>query len=257
MINNLVKELAPTREKLVHHKLYNAFESVEDLKVFMQLHVFAVWDFMSLLKALQQQLTCTTIPWLPSANPKTRRFINEIVFGEESDVDAEGNTMSHYEMYLAAMKQLGAATEDILKLEHSLRSGKSLTLAINELEVHQSVKDFVKFTFEVIMTQKPHIISAVFTFGREDLIPDMFIGLVKGLTQDNTTEKLVYYLERHIELDGDEHGPLSLQMVEELCGEDNEKWKEASLYSEQALQLRIALWDAIATEIQKNKSVLT
>ena len=98
MIDNLTNELAPTRERLVYHKLYENLETIEDLKTFMQMHVFAVWDFMSLLKALQQQLTCTTLPWLPTGNPKTRRFINEIVLGEESDEDAKGNPMSHYDL---------------------------------------------------------------------------------------------------------------------------------------------------------------
>lgn len=257
MIDNLVKELEDTRQQLVHHKLYNTFDSVEDLKTFMQMHVFAVWDFMSLLKSLQQQLTCTTLPWLPSANPKTRRFINEIVFGEESDVDAKGNPMSHYEMYLEAMTQLGAETDEIKNFERLLKNGETVAKALNQLSINQSIKDFVNFTFEVVATQKPHVIAAVFTFGREDLIPDMFIGLVKGMSQEEKTEKLVYYLERHIELDGDEHGPLSLQMVEELCEADENKWKEASQYSKQALQFRIALWDAIAATIQKKKPVLT
>ena len=257
MIDNLTNELAPTRERLVYHKLYENLETIEDLKTFMQMHVFAVWDFMSLLKALQQQLTCTTLPWLPTGNPKTRRFINEIVLGEESDEDAKGNPMSHYEMYLEAMVQLGAETKEIKNFERLLKNGDSVAIALNQLSINQSIKDFVNFTFEVIANQKSHIIAAVFTFGREDLIPDMFIGLVKGMSQYEKTEKLVYYLERHIELDGDEHGPLSLQMIEELCGTDHEKWTEAYSFSKKALQLRIALWDAINASISKNTPVLT
>ena len=79
----------------------------------MEYHVYAVWDFMSLLKALQIELTCTTLPWKPVGDTKIRRLINSIVLEEESDVDADGNPSSHYEMYLDAMIECGADTKKI------------------------------------------------------------------------------------------------------------------------------------------------
>jgi hypothetical protein len=125
-----------------------------------------------------------------------------------------------------------------------------LDYAFQKSKTPQAVQDFVNFTFEVIATKKPHIIAAVFTFGREDLIPDMFIEIVKNLGENTSIDKLVYYLERHIELDGDEHGPISLKMVEELCGNDALKWDEALLYSKRALKHRVGLWDNIALHIK-------
>jgi len=256
MIKNILNDLDPLRKELINHPLYKSVRTKEDIQLFTQQHVFAVWDFMSLLKALQLHLTCVTLPWTPSSNPTTRRFINEIVFGEESDVDQQGVTMSHYEMYLAAMQQIGADISKMNVFCESIEGGKTVEEAFKVINASKAVEEFVAFTFEVIATQKPHIIAAVFTFGREDLIPDMFIEIVKSLGQDLSIDKLVYYLERHIELDGDEHGPISLKMVEELCGKDQAKWDEALIFSKKALEHRIALWNDIALAIEKQNSIL-
>ena len=119
------------------------------------------------------------------------------------------------------------------------------------------VKSFIDFTFGVIFEGKPHCIAAAFTFGREDVIPDMFIEIVqqsKTSPEDERYSKLLYYLNRHIELDGDEHGPISLSMVENLCGDDQTKWMETLEIAKSALQKRIALWDLIANSILKSKN---
>jgi hypothetical protein len=79
-------------------------KSIEDLHCFLENHVYAVWDFMSLLKALQSKLTCTTTLWFATTNPQTRYLINEIVVAEESDLTIDGQRSSHYEMYIEAMK---------------------------------------------------------------------------------------------------------------------------------------------------------
>jgi hypothetical protein len=107
-ISAIEKRLAPDKNRIVSHPLYPSIQRLADLQIFMEFHAYAVWDFMSLLKALQQQLTCTQVPWFPVGEADTRFLINEIVVGEEADVDANGRRMSHFEMYLAVMKQAGA-----------------------------------------------------------------------------------------------------------------------------------------------------
>ncbi|MDR2282321.1 MAG: DUF3050 domain-containing protein, partial [Sphingobacterium sp.] len=92
------------REQLLTHPLYSKIKDIADLRLFTETHVYAVWDFMSLLKSLQRRLTCVRVPWIASDYPNTRYLINEIVLAEESDEYIDGSRLSHYEMYLDAMK---------------------------------------------------------------------------------------------------------------------------------------------------------
>ena len=86
-IDYIQDKINDQREKLLKHKLYSNIETIKDLQVFTENHVYAVWDFMSLLKALQIKLTCTKTPWVPNSNSQTAYLINEIVLAEETDIN--------------------------------------------------------------------------------------------------------------------------------------------------------------------------
>lgn len=256
-IDRLKKEIAPIRQQLIDHRLYAGITSLADLNVFMEHHVFAVWDFMSLLKSLQRELTCTDVPWVPKGSAETRYLINEIVAGEESDVDEEGQRLSHFELYLKAMNQAGSNTAGILEFLEKIKEDVPVRTALTAVNVPAAVKGFVGNTFDVIST-KAYLQAAVFTFGREDLIPGMFISFVKELNRQ-TAEKVStfqYYLERHIEVDGGHHSHLACQMTENLCGNDEAKWDEATEAVKSALRSRISLWDSICEEISVEKRPL-
>ncbi|WP_047544635.1 DUF3050 domain-containing protein [Psychroserpens sp. Hel_I_66] len=257
-IQQIENELVSLRAQLKNHKLYSEMSSLDDIKIFMEQHVFAVWDFMSLLKSLQNKLTCTTTPWLPSSKPKTARFINEIVMGEETDLNELGEPKSHFEMYLDAMSQIGANTDHIENFIKSVENKNSINTALQTNQLAVETQNFVTFTFDIIDTDQSHKIASAFTFGREDVIPDMFFEILNQSQISNASySKLLYYLNRHIELDGDEHGPLSLKMIEELCGTDQQKWQDVLSVAKSSLQHRIALWDGITKLIGSQKTTIT
>ncbi len=250
-LQQLESAISGTRQKLVNHPVYTNIKDLDGLRCFMENHVYAVWDFMSLLKALQINLTCVSLPWVPVGNAATRYLINEIVAGEESDVDEAGVRTSHFELYIKAMDQAEANTEPILGLIRALQTGSTIAYALEDMEIPAAARNFMNFTFETIATGKPHLMAAVFTFGREDLIPDMFISLIKELKVQfpDKVDIFQYYIERHIEVDGGHHAALAHQMTIELCGNDESKWQEATEAVKEALEVRVALWDAIHQQI--------
>jgi len=250
-LETLRTRIEPLRQQIVQHELYTKINTIEAIRVFMQHHVVAVWDFMSLLKSLQRELTCVSNPWLPVGSANTRYLINEIVTGEESDVDQAGNRISHFELYLKAMEQAGANKLPIQELIASIQTGTSLEQALATSSLPDAAKRFAQHTFDLIEKNQPHILAAVFTFGREDLIPDMFLSILNKIEPGGqySIDLTKYYIERHIEVDGGHHSQLALEMTQELCGNDAQKWQEASAAVEKALASRVALWDGALSHL--------
>lgn len=258
-IQTINERIQSQKEALLQHSLYNKVQTISDLHLFLESHIYAVWDFMSLLKALQSQLTCTTTPWFATKNTEIRYLINEIVLAEETDLTLDGKHQSHFEMYIEAMESCGADTREINAFLEDVFETKNVFVSIKKSHLHPNIKAFLDFTFRVIDEGKSHKIAAAFTFGREDLIPSMFTEILKNFQAnfpETNLSKLIYYFERHIELDADEHGPMAMQMISELCGQDESKWEEVSAISIVALEKRIGLWDAIEEMIVKKETVL-
>lgn len=251
-LQELKKTIEPLRQQLITHELFQQMKTLNHLKIFMEHHVYAVWDFMSLLKSLQRKLTCVEVPWIPVGNPDTRYLINEIVIGEESDVNQYGERMSHFELYLNAMQQANCNFKYIDKFISNLKDKNNTEEALKNANVPNACQAFVKQTFKIIQNNNLHIQAAVFTFGREDLIPDMFLNIVHELNKHDSAPISIfeYYLKRHIEVDGGHHSHLAYQMTENLCGGDKQKWKEATTATQEALQERINLWDAVLEQIK-------
>jgi hypothetical protein len=254
-LQRIQERLTQLKAALLNHPIYREIDRLEALQLFMEHHAFAVWDFMSLLKALQQRLSCVEVPWLPSAHPLGSRLVNEIVLAEESDADGRGGFASHFDLYLRAMTRCGANTVPIDGFLGQLRQGKSVTAALQSPAVPECARCFVQHTFSFIEGDNLCAIASAFTFGREDLLPMVFQRIVDELNVEagGGLEDFKYYLERHIGLDGQEHGPMASRLLLSLCGSDESRWRVAEQAALDCLEARQRLWDGICVLIRGNK----
>ena len=242
--------LTPLRERLNAHPVYTSLRNVADLRNFVSHHVYSVWDFMSLAKSLQGTLAPTTLPWRPVGDPSVRRFINEIILEEESDLglpDREGNETyaSHFELYCQAMTEIGANPTPALAFVE-LAGQQGISAALQNGKAPAPALEFMATTFGFIASDKPHVVAAAFALGREHVIPQMFRAFLSGMNIGQAEAPVFhYYLERHIHLDEDSHGPLSLKMLEELCAGDPQRIREAETAACQAVEARIRFWDGV------------
>jgi hypothetical protein len=243
--------LRAERAQLVDHVLYTRLGGLDEVRAFMEHHVFAVWDFMSLLKSLQRALTCVDAPWTPRGDATARRLINEIVVGEESDDAPGGGYISHFELYSSAMQQCGARTAAIEGFVERVRGGSSVHDALASSGAPQGSRKFVEATFATLSTGSLPRIAAAFTLGREELIPDMFLRVVRDVSgrHGEPLTLFVDYLERHIHLDGERHGPMAARMLESICGDDPKAWSQALEGARDALRARRAFWDSIVAAL--------
>jgi hypothetical protein len=245
-----VSILNPLRHKLDNHPVYSAVHTADDLQLFMSNHVFLGWDFMSVVKYLQQEIAPATYPWAPRGNPSVRYFINQLVLEEESDQTPQDDTgnvgyASHFELYCKAMKEVGADPSVVQTFvakvaKEGIEAAFALGIAPN------ASRRFLETTFGVLSSGKPHVVAAAFALGREHIIPGMFRAFLKrmGITEQDAPT-FHFYLQRHIHLDGDFHGPISLLLLDELCDGDATRLQEAQDSACAAIEARLYFWDGI------------
>jgi Protein of unknown function (DUF3050) len=230
---------------LSDHAVYELVSTTSDLQVFMEHHVWAVWDFMNLLKAIQQRFTSTLIPWTPRGDGNMRRFVNEIVLDEESDKKPHDGYSSHFEIYLAAMVEVGARTEQVVRFIERLDAGEDFYGALADSGCPPAVVAFLDTTWRAARAGDAELVAA-FTFGREAVIPPMFRQFLARSGGLEHAEMLRYYLERHVELDGDSHSGLAESLLASSCGDDPAAWRLAEASARDCLVARGRLWDAVA-----------
>lgn len=232
------------------HPAYAALTNLPNLRVFMANHVFAVWDFMSLLKELQRRLTCVEVPWVPPRDPVAARMINEIVLAEETDEIRPGEYVAHFDLYLRAMRELGVDTGPIMSFVDAVRAGVPIDSALAAARVPACTQRFVMGTVD-LLRRPTHELAAAFLLGREQLVPEMFTRILATLERSGVQgDTFVLYLRRHIELDGEHHGQLAERLLTAVCGNDARLRAEAASCAEQALAARARLWDGVLAAMQ-------
>jgi hypothetical protein len=243
--------IEPLRAELLRHPIYGRVNDLPSLRLFMASHVWAVWDFMTLAKALQRSLTCVETPWLPPRDRRAARLINSIVLGEESDEIAPGQYASHFDLYLAAMAEVGADRAPIAALVSALRSGQPVGAALAEATIPRATREFVWTTLRTAGEGRVHEVAASFLHGREDLVPVMFRRILATLEVAGALvcPSFRCYLDRHVHVDEGEHAPMAAELLRSLCGEDEVKWKQAAEAAAVALTARRALWDGVFDQI--------
>jgi len=253
-IERLKEAVEPARQRVISHQLYGQLNALDPVLTFMEHHVFAVWDFMSLLKSLQRNLTCVEVPWVPTGPTGSRRLINDIVLVEESD-ELGGGFISHFELYLDGMTQAGADRKSIDAFIDLVRAGKPVLTALKEAETPAPSADFTTMTWNFIEDAPLHCQAAAFAFGREDLIPDMFDQVAAvNRSLSNKLSTFVDYLKRHIQVDAEEHTPMAMQMLADLCGDDETKWRQCEETINTALAARCQLWDGILAAVEAGRA---
>ncbi len=247
-IDELRTVIETARSEVVKHPIYSRLSTLADVNTFTESHVFAVWDFMSLLKNLQQHLTCVEVPWAPRGSVVSRRLINDIVLVEESDELGDG-FISHFELYVNGMEQAGADTKPIHDFLSRVVEGQAVPAALDAALAPAPAAAFVSATWSLLESAPLHCQAAAFAFGREDLIPEMFDQIIKIDDHGGRLATFRDYLARHIEVDGEQHTPMAMAMLADLCGDERAKWNECAETITQAMRARLALWDGIVAQL--------
>lgn len=243
-------------KELKTHSIFGAIRSMDELRYFMSWHVFAVWDFMSLVKRLQHEFTSVNLPWTPPSRPAAARLINDIVLGEESDVMPDGSHSSHFNLYLAAMREVGADTSQIECFVNLVRSNIAVDIALRMVNAPEPIQKFVLATIESAKNDSVYEVLGSFLYGREDAIPQMFKTLLSDWSvPPEETPIFVYYLQRHIELDSDNHGPAATSLVNDVSAGNAYQLQQIYRAGISAIEHRIALWNALQSELIHKQEV--
>lgn len=241
--------LEQRRTAITMHPVYSQLSDVQAVRCFMEHHVFAVWDFMSLVAALRDALTCGRPPWRPVGSAEVRRFVNELAIGEESDEHPDGGYISHFELYLEAMAVAGADTGPIEAFLAGLERGEPVPTALHGCGAAPGATRFVERTWSLVESSDLASVVGSFAFGRESLIPAMFGSLRALGSRQPELGLFCWYLDRHIDLDGDEHTPLAFKLVVNVCGDDEDAWTRCRDAARISLDSREALWESVSTTI--------
>lgn len=249
MRHDLEQSIQLERQALLSHPLFASILTLDDVRLLMETHVYAVWDFMTLLKRIQRELTCVELPWTPPRHRDAARLINEIVVGEESDEMPDGGFASHLTLYLNAMDEIDADASVFRSFLEWVVRGMPPSLALELVPVPDAARVFVAGTLKTAQDGSLEEVLAHFLFAREDVIPAMFSRLLKSwAVPESSAPMFCHYLKRHIELDNEKHTPAARRLIAEVIG-TCEQEELLARSARAAIRARIALWDGVQVQL--------
>jgi len=239
----LEARLRPDLDQLAEHAIYG--DAHLAIARFMEFHVYAVWDFMSLLTGMIARLRPGGARWRPTREPVALRLLQEILLAEETDVVTPTFLGSHYEFYLQCMAEVGADASTLESIVNAISWGQDSAL----LRAPEAASSFVRTTLALVDGPIEGAAGAL-VFGREVVLPEMFARFDGDLPSGFRR-----YLDRHVELDGGEHGPKAKWILARLCGTDPARWARAERGARASLAARRVLWDGALAAVRESATV--
>lgn len=230
-----------------NHSIHQHINTKQQLQMYMEHQVFAVWANMSLLNYLKEEFTKTTNPWLPIGDPELRFLINKTNLQEETAKNYFGAHQSEFEIYLDAMASTGANTENITNFLRHVSHGTDIFLIIAASKLPLCIKQFIKTVFDIISEDKPHKIAAAFVYSREGMSNLNLINSISEIEkEDKTDHKLIKY---YLRLQAEKDSAPSFKILKMLCGEDMNKWRDTEIIAEIILRNQRTLMEGIEAEL--------
>jgi len=212
-----IQTLIKVSEDVINHPMFKKLNNIYNIKKYSEFQIWCVWDFMSILKQVQNFIFCNDILWLPPENPNAGAAFYRLIESEETDLGFKGgdlNRASHFQSFRAAMQELNADTKNIDNFLELIKTGKTLPEALNKSGASPQTKSFL-LTNNHLIKQSPYNAIALITLTRENFLPAVFKSLLSYVNENEKIELFVWYHKRHIYLDSVLHGPLSIQIFNE------------------------------------------
>jgi hypothetical protein len=129
------------------------------------------------------------------------------------------------------MRDIGASTRQFEKFRSLVLVGIPVEVALARIGAPPHVQAFVAHTMALANSGSTEEVLAAFFYGREDIIPEMFGRLLNTLYRakhnNDRVRNFIYYIDRHIELDGDSHGPMGRELLEDLLANSPNRVEQA------------------------------
>lgn len=235
-------------QMLESHKLYDRIFDDYSLRLFVEHHVVCVWSYNYLLRNIYQELVSMIQPLNSQAQKEALRIISEAILEEEVEEQTDGSLLSHLEIYLEAMQELGADVGPILSFFDMQESGASWQESLAASHFPASVAQYARSMGELF--ERPlHERAAVLFYEGEPFIPDTFLNRLGQLGARHDVNRLLDYFERHIEGLKRPGFSTSGRLVEIFCGDNPQLNDEAEKAAEQAMQIRIDLWNKLSDNL--------